>query len=101
MHTHVHLIKRELSGTVLLIFKETEMYVIIVHLVSPVKRAPGSHHRHQPPHDGRFRRTFHEASRRSVSPAGDQREGAPGQISAARSPPQSPTVFPIIAVTLG
>lgn len=53
----------------------------------PVKRAPSSHNRHQPPPDGRFCRAFHEASGRFVSPARDQRKGAPGQILVAHTLP--------------
>lgn len=40
-------------------------------VLSPVKRAPNSHNRHQPPYDGHVRRTFHEASGCFVSPARD------------------------------
>lgn len=63
--------------------------------VSAAQRVSSSHNGHQPASDGRLRGTFHEASGRLVSPAGDQREGAPGQISATHSPLGLPLRFPL------
>ena len=68
--------------------------------VSAAQRVSSSHNGHQPAPDGRLRGTFHEASGRFVSPAGDQRERAPGQISATHSPLETPTAVPITPVTL-
>ena len=63
--------------------------------VSAAQRVSSSHNGHQPASDGRLCGTFHEASGRFLSPAGDQRKGAPGQISATHSPLGLPLRFPL------
>lgn len=68
-----------------------------VRCLPPAKRAPNSHYRYQPPHDGRFCRTFHEAGCCFVSPTRDQGEKAPGQTwsQSLTTPTTIPLSFPL------